>query len=165
MEKKSLKAAVLMFMAGAIIVAGEVKGFSYWNCSSTGQKITWITRGISWRGGILSFSNPDYRTGLERANMRWNHLRFLRYILILPESVKFPDRFQPCFYGRRNVVPNQKKCIDRLTTIKQSGEAIILFVSHDLKTVEKFCERVILIEKGRIMMDGSPRKTISEYKK
>ena len=71
-EMKSLKAAVLLFAAGVIVVAGEVKGFSYWNCSSTGQKITWITRGISWRGGISSFSNLDYRTGLERANMRWN---------------------------------------------------------------------------------------------
>lgn len=59
----------------------------------------------------------------------------------------------------------QAKCINRLEEIKRKGDSIILFVSHDLVTVSKFCERVLLIEKGNVVMDNKAKIVISKYKK
>src|SRR3989344_8318215 len=52
----------------------------------------------------------------------------------------------------------QKKCLKRLTEIKQKGDKIIVFVSHDEKSVMNFCERAILLDTGRVMFDGEPEQ-------
>lgn len=40
----------------------------------------------------------------------------------------------------------------------------ILFVSHDLKTVEKLCSKTLWIEKGRVKLFGPTKKVIAQYK-
>jgi hypothetical protein len=50
----------------------RAEAYYYKYCKSSGQKITWFNKGISWRAGKKSFANTNYRTGLERANTRWN---------------------------------------------------------------------------------------------
>ncbi len=56
----------------------------------------------------------------------------------------------------------QKKCIEKIVNLKESGKTIV-FVSHDLDAVEKICQRVILLNKGRIEADGLPTQVISKY--
>ena len=56
----------------------------------------------------------------------------------------------------------QRKCIQRVTELKKSGTTII-FISHDLRAVQKLCDRVILLKKGQIEADGEPRETIALY--
>ena len=56
----------------------------------------------------------------------------------------------------------QQKCIQRITELKQSGTTII-FISHDLRAVQKLCDRVILLKRGQIEADGDPRETIALY--
>ena len=56
----------------------------------------------------------------------------------------------------------QEKCIQRLEKFKESKKKIVL-VSHGLEMVKKFCERVILLHEGRIVIDDTPEKTIEEY--
>ena len=56
----------------------------------------------------------------------------------------------------------QQKCIQRILELKQSGTTII-FISHDLRAVEKLCDRVILLNKGQIKADGAPEETIALY--
>lgn len=56
----------------------------------------------------------------------------------------------------------QQKCIQRITELKQGGTTII-FISHDLRAVQKLCDRVILLKKGRIEADGAPAETIALY--
>ena len=56
----------------------------------------------------------------------------------------------------------QEKCIQRITELKKSGTTII-FISHDLRAVQKLCDRVILLKKGQIAADGEPRETIALY--
>src|SRR5215212_3073849 len=56
----------------------------------------------------------------------------------------------------------QRKCIDRITELKKNGTTIV-FISHDLRAVQKLCDRVILLKKGQIEADGDPHETIALY--
>jgi lipopolysaccharide transport system ATP-binding protein len=58
----------------------------------------------------------------------------------------------------------QKKCYDAFQNFKKSGRTII-FVSHDLNAIGKFCDRVILLDKGSIASEGIPEKVLDLYKK
>jgi ABC-type polysaccharide/polyol phosphate transport system ATPase subunit len=57
----------------------------------------------------------------------------------------------------------QKKCINKLNKIKNEKDTIIIFVSHDQKAVESFCDRAILIDKGEIVLDSSPKEVFLKY--
>jgi lipopolysaccharide transport system ATP-binding protein len=57
----------------------------------------------------------------------------------------------------------QQKCYAMFDKFKQAGKTIVL-VSHDLNTVEKFCDRVVLIEKGRIQKQGTGSSVVNAYK-
>lgn len=56
----------------------------------------------------------------------------------------------------------QQKCIERMKEVLRCGAAV-LFVSHNLKVVSEFCDRCLLLEKGRTVMTGSPRDVIGTY--
>ncbi|CAG7659139.1 ABC transporter ATP-binding protein [Paenibacillus allorhizosphaerae] len=56
----------------------------------------------------------------------------------------------------------QQKCMDQLLKLKNNGTTIV-FVSHDLGAVEKLCDRVVWVNKGKIKEDGKPRKVIDKY--
>ena len=56
----------------------------------------------------------------------------------------------------------QRKCMKKMEKFKKNKTTVI-FVSHDLKTVAKFCERVIYLEKGNIKYDGNVRAGIEKY--
>src|SRR6267143_5646353 len=49
----------------------------------------------------------------------------------------------------------QTKCLDKMHEIRNEGRTI-LFVSHGMSAVTRLCERVILLENGQIISDGSP---------
>lgn len=57
----------------------------------------------------------------------------------------------------------QQKCYDYFENIKKRGKTI-LFVSHDLKAIERFCDRVILLEQGSVVNQGEARKVLDTYK-
>ncbi len=54
------------------------------------------------------------------------------------------------------------KCIDKMAEYKKTGKTIVL-VSHNLGQIEKFCDRAVWIEKGRVANDGGPRRVIDDY--
>ena len=56
----------------------------------------------------------------------------------------------------------QQKSSDAFQRIKKSGKSII-FVSHNLRQLEEFCDRVILLEKGKIIESGKPERVIETY--
>lgn len=58
----------------------------------------------------------------------------------------------------------QAKCLDRISTLREAGRTII-FVSHDLASVYRLCDRAILLHHGRVVMDGQPRTVVDEYVK
>jgi ABC-type polysaccharide/polyol phosphate transport system ATPase subunit len=56
----------------------------------------------------------------------------------------------------------QQKCIERVMELQKAGTTIV-FISHDLRAVQKLCNRVILLRKGEIEADGDPDETIELY--
>lgn len=73
-------------------------------------------------------------------------------ILIVDEALSVGDAFF------------QAKCYKKFDDFKAQGKTII-FVSHDISSVAKYCDRVILLNKGVKLHEGSPKETIDLYKK
>ena len=57
----------------------------------------------------------------------------------------------------------QQKCYDSFNSFKKNGRTIV-FVSHDLGAVEKFCDRAILLKEGSISAEGHPKDVLTAYK-
>ena len=55
------------------------------------------------------------------------------------------------------------KCVERMKSLTVQSGATVLFVSHDLASVELLCDRVIWVDRGRIVADGRPVDIIKEY--
>ena len=56
-----------------------------------------------------------------------------------------------------------RKCIDRMTSFKKTGKTIVL-VTHDLPTVERFCDQALWLDSGCIRAQGEPRQVIDAYR-
>ena len=58
----------------------------------------------------------------------------------------------------------QQKCFDEFTRLQQAGRTI-LFVTHDMGAVERFCNRAMLLERGRVVDIGEPASIARHYNK
>jgi ABC-type polysaccharide/polyol phosphate transport system ATPase subunit len=56
----------------------------------------------------------------------------------------------------------QKKCLEKMEEFKKNGVTII-FVSHSLETIRKFCQRVIYLKAGKIIADGKSQQVIDYF--
>lgn len=56
----------------------------------------------------------------------------------------------------------QHKSFDRIRQFKDQGVSII-FVTHSMGDVRTLCDRVILLEKGRVLKDGAPDEIVDFY--
>jgi lipopolysaccharide transport system ATP-binding protein len=56
----------------------------------------------------------------------------------------------------------QNKCFEKIQAIMKEGRTII-FVSHMMSAVTRLCERVIWIDRGRILHDGPAREVVNTY--
>ena len=56
----------------------------------------------------------------------------------------------------------QMKCIDKMKELKESGTTI-LFVSHTLEQIKRFCSRAVWMKDGHIEMDGDASEVIDVY--
>ncbi len=56
----------------------------------------------------------------------------------------------------------QKKCLDKMQSVSEQGRTI-LFVSHSMPAVTKLCPRIILLNAGGVVADGSAQEAISVY--
>ena len=56
----------------------------------------------------------------------------------------------------------QQKCFDVFHALKDSGKTI-LFVTHDMGAVRRFCDRALLIESGEVAAIGDPDRVGSQY--
>jgi ABC-2 type transport system ATP-binding protein len=57
----------------------------------------------------------------------------------------------------------QQKCFDYFYELKNSNRTVV-FISHDLESVQRFCDRAIFIEKGKIIAAGDSQTVVDEYK-
>jgi lipopolysaccharide transport system ATP-binding protein len=58
--------------------------------------------------------------------------------------------------------PFQKRCIDRMTQLTQSGKTI-LFVSHNMQQIPRLCQRALMIERGKLIKQGSANEVVQAY--
>ena len=58
----------------------------------------------------------------------------------------------------------QAKCMARMNQIMKSG-ATVLFVTHDMNTVKRLCQRCIYLEKGKKIMEGPAEELADVYLK
>ncbi|MEK4128665.1 ABC transporter ATP-binding protein [Solibacillus sp. FSL W8-0474] len=56
----------------------------------------------------------------------------------------------------------QKKCFEKIEGFKSSGATIVI-VAHDLGTLEKICDRVVWVNKGKIVEQGNSDYVINLY--
>ena len=73
-------------------------------------------------------------------------------ILIVDEALSVGDVFF------------QMKCYKKFEEFKEQGKTI-LFVSHDLSSISKYCDRVVLLNKGVKLAEGRPKEMVDMYKK
>ena len=73
-------------------------------------------------------------------------------ILIVDEALSVGDVFF------------QAKCYRKFEEFKEMGKTII-FVSHDLSSISKYCDRVYLLNQGNLLGEGSPKEMIEAYKR
>ena len=57
----------------------------------------------------------------------------------------------------------QQKCFDTFRRLKREGRTVV-FVTHDLASVERFCDRVVLLEQGEVVADGDAHEVILTYR-
>jgi len=72
-------------------------------------------------------------------------------ILIVDEALSVGDVFF------------QAKCYRKFEEFKELGKTI-LFVSHDLSSITKYCDRAILLNKGVKVMEGTPKEAVDQFK-
>ena len=58
----------------------------------------------------------------------------------------------------------QEKSFNRMKEL-MSGGATVLFVSHDLEKIEEMCDKVIWLNKGKVVMFGDTDEVCTAYKK
>lgn len=56
----------------------------------------------------------------------------------------------------------QKKCLGKMAEVGKDGRTVV-FVSHQMAAVEKLCDRVLVLEAGRIVCDADPVTAIARY--
>ncbi|MBO5165821.1 MAG: ABC transporter ATP-binding protein [Lachnospiraceae bacterium] len=72
-------------------------------------------------------------------------------ILIVDEALSVGDVFF------------QAKCYRKFEEFKKLGKTIV-FVSHDLSSISKYCDRVYLLNQGNLLGEGSAKEMIDAYK-
>ncbi len=72
-------------------------------------------------------------------------------ILIVDEALSVGDVFF------------QAKCYHKFEEFKKMGKTIV-FVSHDLSSISKYCDRVVLLNQGVKLGEGNPKEMIDAYK-
>lgn len=56
----------------------------------------------------------------------------------------------------------QQKCLSKMEGIGQQGRTV-LFVSHNMPAVTRLCERTVLLDGGRLLMDGPSHEVVGAY--
>ena len=73
-------------------------------------------------------------------------------ILIVDEALSVGDVFF------------QAKCYRRMEEIRKSGTTILM-VTHDMGSIIKYCDKVVLLNKGEFIAEGNPGRMVDLYKK
>ena len=77
----------------------------------------------------------------------------LIHILIVDEALSVGDK------------TFQSKCITKIREIMAGGKVTFLFVTHSTAAAKEFCRRGIVLDKGKIILDGEIEESIGFYER
>lgn len=58
----------------------------------------------------------------------------------------------------------QSKCFKKMDEIKRNGTTVLL-VTHDMSSVVKYCDKVVVLKSGQVVKEGNPKEMVDIYKK
>jgi lipopolysaccharide transport system ATP-binding protein len=129
-----------------VYMSGQLLGF-------TTEQITATMPEIEAFAEIGSYVDEPLRTYSSGMQMRLAFSAITVYrpdILIVDEALAVGDAYF------------QHKCVERIRSFVTQGTTL-LFVSHDLTTVKKLCNRALWIENGTVAMEGAPDEVVDYY--
>jgi lipopolysaccharide transport system ATP-binding protein len=56
----------------------------------------------------------------------------------------------------------QRKCLDKMRAFRREQKTMLI-ISHDLQTIQRISDRIVLLDKGRLLGSGSPAEMIGQY--
>ena len=59
--------------------------------------------------------------------------------------------------------PFQKKCLSRIKDLQAEGKTLVI-VSHDLDMMSKLCDRGILLDHGKVKIDGTATQCVESMR-
>ena len=57
----------------------------------------------------------------------------------------------------------QKKCLDKMNDVSRAEGRTILYVSHNMNTIRELCDRVVVLDHGKVTFDGGVEDGIAVY--
>ena len=57
----------------------------------------------------------------------------------------------------------QKKCLDKMSDASRKEGRTVLYVSHNMDTIRRLCDRVVVLDRGRLVFDGGVDEGIARY--
>ena len=57
----------------------------------------------------------------------------------------------------------QRKCLGKMQDVARDQGRTVLFVSHNLQAVTRLCQRALLLDQGRLLMDGAASTVVTHY--
>ena len=103
-------------------------------------------------GDFVNMPASSYSTGMFMRLAFAISTHFVPDVLVLDEVIGAGDE------------SFREKALNRLNELVDSARIVILS-SHDLSSIEKYCTRCIVMEKGKVVFDGMPTAAIDHYKK
>lgn len=101
-------------------------------------------------GDAISQKIKTYSTGMFLRLAFAAAIAFAPEILLVDEALAVGD------------IAFQAKCYQKLRELKEKGTTI-LYISHDVDAVRRFCDRVIWLDKGVLRMDGGVAEVTGAY--
>lgn len=101
-------------------------------------------------GDAASQKVKTYSTGMFLRLAFASAIAFEPEILLVDEALSVGD------------IAFQAKCFQKLKELREGGTTI-LYISHDIDAVRRFCDRVLWLEDGRIKMDGKVAEVTGAY--
>ena len=101
-------------------------------------------------GGYFDQPARTYSSGMQMRVAFSVATAFRPDLLIVDEALSVGDSYF------------QHKSFERIRQFRDQGVAI-LFVSHGMGDVRTLCDRVLLLEKGRLLRDGAPDEVVDYY--
>ena len=129
-----------------ILLSGQILGFSE---AEMQQRLEVIAQ-FAELEEFLDQPVKTYSTGMIMRLAFASAIHVDPHVLIVDEALSVGD------------VYFQRKSLDRMEYFRQTGKTV-LFVSHDPRLVQRFCDRALWLEGGHAVMSGSAREVTTAY--